>query len=108
MSHSLENVRKTGHYWVYLVECCDHSYYTGISTDVVARVAAHNAGRGSKYARSRRPVKLKAAWEIGSIGPALKVEHEIKKWPHAKKKQIASSFHEHEFQLQDCAPQRTG
>jgi putative endonuclease len=48
--------------FVYILECADGSYYTGWTTDLDRRVAAHNAGRGGRYTRSRRPVKL-VYWE---------------------------------------------
>jgi len=41
-----------------MARCVDGSLYTGIAKDVRARLAAHNAGRGAAYTRSRRPVKL--------------------------------------------------
>jgi putative endonuclease len=47
---------------VYILECADGSFYTGWTTDLERRVAAHNAGRGGGYTRSRRPVKL-VYWE---------------------------------------------
>src|SRR5690606_7797478 len=43
---------------VYIVRCADGTLYTGISTDVAARIAAHNRGSGAKYTRSRMPVEL--------------------------------------------------
>lgn len=44
---------------VYIVECADGSYYTGVSTDVQRRVHEHNhSARAAKYTRVRRPVKL--------------------------------------------------
>ena len=43
---------------VYIARCADGSLYTGVSNDVKARLAAHNAGRGAAYTRSRRPVRL--------------------------------------------------
>ena len=46
--------------WVYLLRCADGSLYCGWTVDLEARVAAHNAGRASRYTRSRRPVEL--AW----------------------------------------------
>ncbi len=50
---------KTPKEWsVYLVRCSDASLYTGIAKDVVARISAHNSGKGAAYTRSRRPVKL--------------------------------------------------
>lgn len=46
---------------LYLLRCADGSLYTGIALDLAARLAAHNAGRGAKYTRSRLPVEL--AWK---------------------------------------------
>lgn len=46
-------------YTVYLVECADGTYYTGIAKDVFARLVEHNESpKGAKYTRSRRPVRL--------------------------------------------------
>ena len=45
-------------WYVYIVRCSDGSLYTGITKDVEARVSMHNAGRGAKYTRARRPVEL--------------------------------------------------
>ena len=41
-----------------MVRCADQSLYTGVTTDVAARVAKHNSGRGARYTRSRLPVHL--------------------------------------------------
>ena len=44
---------------VYIVECADGTYYTGITTDVDRRINEHNYSfRSAKYTRSRRPVRL--------------------------------------------------
>jgi putative endonuclease len=43
---------------VYIIECNDGSFYTGITNDLDKRIIAHNAGRASKYTKSRRPVRL--------------------------------------------------
>ena len=43
---------------VYLVRCSDKSLYCGISNDYKNRLIEHNSGKGAKYTRSRRPVKL--------------------------------------------------
>ncbi len=44
--------------YCYMLECADGSYYTGWTTDPIRRTKAHNAGRGARYTRSRRPVRL--------------------------------------------------
>ena len=49
--------------YTYLVQCADGSYYAGWTTDLEARVRAHNNGRGARYTRSRRPVRL-VYWEV--------------------------------------------
>ena len=48
--------------YVYLLRCRDGTLYAGYTTDLTRRVAAHNAGKGAKYTRSRRPVVL-VYWE---------------------------------------------
>lgn len=49
-------------YYVYLLRCADGTLYTGFTNDLARRLAAHNAGRGAKYTRGRRPVEL-VYWE---------------------------------------------
>ncbi len=45
-------------FFVYLLRCSDGSLYCGWTNDLKRRLAAHNAGKGAKYTKSRRPVKL--------------------------------------------------
>jgi putative endonuclease len=67
-------------YFVYIVLCSDNTLYTGISTDIVRRMNEHNnSKRGSKYTRSRRPVKLVYVEECLDKSSALKRELSIKK-----------------------------
>ena len=44
--------------YTYLLRCRDGSLYCGWTNDLEKRVAAHNAGKGGSYTRSRRPVEL--------------------------------------------------
>lgn len=46
-------------WFVYIVECSDRTFYTGITNDLQRRVEQHNAGQGARYTRSRRPVVLR-------------------------------------------------
>lgn len=69
-------------YWFfYLVRCCDHSLYAGITTDLNARVAEHNAGTGSKYTRVKGPVRLVYFERQASKAAALRRLAAIKKLP---------------------------
>ena len=71
--------------FVYIVQCNDGSLYTGWTVDVERRVKQHNAGRGAKYTRLHRPVKLAYAEEQPTRSAAMKREAAIKKWPRERK-----------------------
>lgn len=72
-------------HFVYIVRCADGSLYTGWTTDPAGRTAAHNAGRGARYTRARRPVRLVYTERCSSRGAALSREYAIKQWPKAQK-----------------------
>ncbi|MGA2111843.1 MAG: GIY-YIG nuclease family protein [Anaerolineales bacterium] len=42
----------------YILLCSDGTLYTGWTTNIQRRLQDHNAGRGGRYTRSRRPVEL--------------------------------------------------
>jgi putative endonuclease len=70
---------------VYLVRCSDNTLYCGVTNDLEGRLAAHNAGTGAKYTRSRRPVELVCASRKMSKSEAFKLEHRIKRMPAHRK-----------------------
>lgn len=63
---------------LYILRCRDGSLYTGITIDVEKRLAAHNAGKGAKYTRSRKPVELVYQEQCDGHSHALRRELEIK------------------------------
>lgn len=75
-------------WYVYIVECNDGTYYTGIAKDVNLRVEKHNEGKGAKYTRSRLPVSLLQKWTCESKSEALKKELEIKKLSRKQKEDL--------------------
>ncbi len=78
--------------YTYIVRCADGTYYTGWTTDVTARVAAHNAGSGARYTRARLPVRL-VYWEIfDDKQTAQRREAAIKKLTRGQKAQLVSGF----------------
>lgn len=72
-------------WYVYVLRCRDGSLYTGISTDVQQRVAVHNAGKGARYTRPRRPVTVVHVERKRSRSTALKREAAIKSLSRAEK-----------------------
>lgn len=63
---------------LYILRCRDDSLYTGITTDVEKRFAAHQAGKGAKYTRGRSPLELVYEEDCGDHSAALKRELEVK------------------------------
>jgi putative endonuclease len=70
---------------VYMLRCADGSLYTGIARDAAARLAVHNAGRGAKYTKARRPVSLIWSEPADCRSSALKREYAIKQLRRTEK-----------------------
>lgn len=70
---------------VYLLRCGDGSLYCGVTNDLDARIATHNAGRGARYTRSRLPVALAWSEPCPDRSAAQKREAAIKRLDRAAK-----------------------
>ena len=81
-------------HYIYIVRCADDTLYTGWTTDLARRIAAHNAGAGAKYTRSRRPVTLLYHESFATKEEALRREYAIKQLPREKKMQLISKQEE--------------
>ncbi len=78
-------------YYVYIVECKDETFYTGITWNIRRRIEQHNGMNlwpGAKYTKSRRPVFLVHLEKFSSRVGALKREREIKEFSHAEKQEL--------------------
>ncbi len=79
-------------WYVYIVECRDGTYYTGITTDIERRIKEHNhSPAGARYTRSRRPVRLHYSEDANNRSDALKRELQIKKLSSKHKRSLAKS-----------------
>ena len=76
--------------YCYIVECADGTYYTGWAVDPERRVTVHNKGRGARYTRTRRPVKLVYVEAQPDRTTAMKRERAIKKMTRDGKKKLIS------------------
>tara|TARA_Y100001970_G_scaffold226306_1_gene279799 strand:- start:2604 stop:2843 length:240 start_codon:yes stop_codon:yes gene_type:complete len=72
-------------WFVYILECNDHSLYTGITNDLQKRISAHNSGIGAKYTKTRIPVSLVYKESFKTKSESLKREIEIKKLKRIEK-----------------------
>ncbi len=80
--------------FVYILHCCDGSYYVGSTRDSLdKRIAEHNAGTFDGYTAQRRPVRLVFSQDFDRITDAVATERQLKGWSRAKKEAlIASDF----------------
>ena len=79
-------------WYVYIVECSDGSYYTGITKDVKRRILEHNYSfKAAKYTRSRRPVNLLFKRTVSTQSEALRMESKIKELTKKMKTELIKS-----------------
>lgn len=80
--------------YTYILECADGTLYCGWTNHLKERVAAHNAGKGAKYTKSRRPVILVYYEEYETKSEALRREAAIKKLSRQEKLRMIRQFEE--------------
>lgn len=76
-----------GHY-TYMLRCADNTIYSGYAVDPCKRLEVHNSGKGAKYTKARRPVKLVYVEKHENKGDALRREIELKKLTRAQKEEL--------------------
>ena len=74
--------------YTYILECADGTLYCGWTNDLDRRVAAHNAGKGAKYTKSRRSVVLKYYESFSTRQEAMRREWEIKQLSRKEKLEL--------------------
>jgi len=87
-------------WYLYLIRSHDNSLYTGITTDVMRRLAEHQAGKGAKALRGRGTLTLAFSQLIGSRSQALRIEYQIKQLSKRQKERLVSL----EIDLEDLIP----
>lgn len=79
-------------YFVYMLLCKDNSFYLGTTDDIERRFATHLSGKGARYTRSHKPVKVVYSEELSDKSAALKREIELKKLTHAQKSLLCTKI----------------
>ncbi|MCC7354620.1 MAG: GIY-YIG nuclease family protein [Anaerolineae bacterium] len=82
-----------------MVECTDGTLYTGWTTDVARRVKMHNAGRGGRYTRQRRPVRLVYVESQPDRGAAMRRERAVKQLTTRRKRALILGYQTPEHDL---------
>jgi putative endonuclease len=81
-------------YFVYIIECTNGSYYTGITTDVERRYQEHCTGRpkGAKYTQANKPVRIVYIESCTNRSSACIRETVIKKFSRKEKMQLLKEY----------------
>ncbi len=74
--------------YTYILECADHTYYTGWTNDLMKRLQAHQSGKGAKYTKTRRPVTLLYFETFATKQEAMRREYAIKQLKRTQKEQL--------------------
>jgi len=75
--------------YVYILECSDKTYYTGVTSELEKRIAQHHAGVfPSCYTFKRRPLRHEFTREFDNILLAFAFEKQVKGWSAAKKRAL--------------------
>jgi len=65
-------------YYTYMLLIENNSLYCGYTDDVEKRFQAHMEGRGAKFTRAHKPVKIVYTKEFATKSEAMKEEYRIK------------------------------
>ena len=80
-------------YHVYIIQCSDDTFYTGITTDIARRIQEHNDNKkGAKYTKARQPVFLVYSAEFSNRSTASKEEYRIKKLSRKEKEILIKTY----------------
>ncbi len=75
-------------YYAYLARCSDDTFYAGYTNDINCREKVHNQGKGARYTRVRRPIKIVYFEEFVNRSDAMKREYELKHLSRKNKEKL--------------------
>lgn len=72
-------------YYTYIILTENNTLYCGYTDDIDKRFQAHLEGKGAKYTRANKPIKVVYQKEFATKSDAMKEEARIKKLTHQEK-----------------------
>ena len=75
-------------HYAYMLRCADNTIYSGYTNDLEKRLETHNSGKGAKYTKTRRPVKLVYYETFKNKSEAMKREYEFKHLTRQEKEKL--------------------
>ncbi|HLD01714.1 MAG TPA: GIY-YIG nuclease family protein [Patescibacteria group bacterium] len=83
-------MKKQWKWYVYIIECSDGTYYTGLTWKPEIRYEQHLSAFGSKYTAKHGVKKLAYLEEHENLEVARLREKQIKDWNRVKKEKLIS------------------
>jgi len=81
-------------FYVYIILTEQNTLYCGYTDDVEKRFNEHKSGRGAKYTRANKPIKIVYTKEFTSKSEAQKEEYRIKhKLTRKQKLELIAKYH---------------
>jgi putative endonuclease len=68
-----------------LLECANGALYAGITNDLSNRFEAHRLGKGAKFTRANRPLRIAASCPFPDRAAASRAEWAVKQLPRSRK-----------------------
>jgi putative endonuclease len=87
---------------MYILECCDGSYYTGSTTNLELRLRQHQEGIGAQHTAKRLPVKLVYCEFFDRVSDAFYREKQIQGWSRKKKAALMREDYNQLCDLAEC------
>lgn len=75
-------------WYVYIIQCEDGSYYTGMTSSPGRRWEQHISGLGSVYTSEHKPKAMVYVEEYEDLNQARLRERQIKPWSRVKKEKL--------------------
>lgn len=75
-------------YYTYMLRCLDNSIYTGMTNNIEKRVKMHMSGKGAKYTKVHKALKIEAVWKSKDKSLACKLEYQIKQLTKEQKEDL--------------------
>ena len=72
-------------FYLYILKCCDNSYYVGHTDDIDRRILEHKKGLLPGYTKTRQPITVVYIEAFDSRDDVKKIELKLKKWSRKKK-----------------------
>ena len=78
-------------YYLYMLRCEDGSIYTGTAKDYIKRYEEHINGKGAKYTKSHRVIKIERVFLCDTRSIACSLESRLKKYVKKKKEFVIAN-----------------